>query len=226
MHYDVYSIQAETFMKILKPLLPNTEQGRILGKWDFQYGADSQGAYLFERFYKGLYREVFGKNGIGVNVSDYLQKETAVFIDFYDNFDRVLLQQESAWFNGEARDEIFRRVAKEELAVAPKSWGEDRQIPLSHIMLGGKLPRWLGFDRGPITMVGGRATVQQGQTYRSERRRTTFAPSFRLVTDMGTDVCRTNIAGGPSDRRFSRWYCSDLQNWIDGRYKTLTPTSA
>jgi hypothetical protein len=25
--------------------------------------------------------------------------------------------------------------------------------------------------------------------------------------------------GGPSDRRFSKWYCSDLENWIEGRYK-------
>jgi penicillin amidase len=58
--------------------------------------------------------------------------------------------------------------------------------------------------------------------YRTGNRSTTFVPSFRLVTDMATDECHTNLQGGPSDRRFSRWYCSDLENWRSGRYKTLS----
>jgi penicillin amidase len=35
----------------------------------------------------------------------------------------------------------------------------------------------------------------------------------------------TNLIGGPSDRRFSRWYCSGLQGWLDGTFKALRPTS-
>ena len=31
------------------------------------------------------------------------------------------------------------------------------------------------------------------------------------------------LIGGPSDRRFSRWYDSDTTNWLLGRYKTLRP---
>jgi acyl-homoserine lactone acylase PvdQ len=34
-----------------------------------------------------------------------------------------------------------------------------------------------------------------------------------------TDNIYTNMAGGPSDRRFSKWYCLDLDNWITGKYK-------
>jgi penicillin amidase len=33
------------------------------------------------------------------------------------------------------------------------------------------------------------------------------------------------MAGGPSDRRFSKWYCSDLENWISGKYKTIAVNS-
>jgi len=93
---------------------------------------------------------------------------------------------------------------------------------MNHLLLGGKLPRLLGFDRGPITAIGGRATIHQGQIYRSGGRVTTFVPSFRLVTDMATGEVYTNLQGGPSDRRFSRWYCSDLKNWLSGRYKTVS----
>jgi penicillin G amidase len=97
---------------------------------------------------------------------------------------------------------------------------------LENIFFGGKLPRFLGFDRGPITLIGDLATPHQGQIYESAGRKTTFAPSYRMVTDLATDEIHTNLAGGPSDRRFSKWYCSDLDNWINGRYKTLRPDAA
>jgi penicillin amidase len=43
---------------------------------------------------------------------------------------------------------------------------------------------------------------------------------------MGTDELHSNMAGGPSDRRFSRWYTSDLTRWIANEYKTLRPDLA
>jgi penicillin amidase len=94
---------------------------------------------------------------------------------------------------------------------------------MSHLLLGGKLPAYLGFDRGPITILGNRATIHQGQIYRAGNRTTTFCPSFRMVTDLSTEEIHSNLAGGPSDRRFSKWYCSGLKDWIKGDYKTVRP---
>ena len=54
-------------------------------------------------------------------------------------------------------------------------------------------------------------------------RETTFAPSYHLVTDMGSDAAWTNLPGGPSESRFSRYYRNDLPNWFTGTYKQLTP---
>ena len=223
MHADVYSLQAEQFMKILKPLLPETPQGKILHEWDLKYDAPSKGAFLFETFYKALYREVFGKNGFGETVTDYLAEETGIFIDFYANFDRILLSETSAWFDDRTRDEIFRRVAAGALNVETKTWGEVRKFTMTHILFGGKLPSFLGFDRGPIVGIGGRATIHQGQIYRSGGRVTTFMPSYRFVTSLSEDTFFSNLAGGPSDRRFSKWYCSDLENWLSYKYKKITP---
>jgi penicillin G amidase len=42
-----------------------------------------------------------------------------------------------------------------------------------------------------------------------------------LIADMGEDVLHTNLLGGPSDRRLSRWYCSGLDGWLDGSFKQL-----
>jgi penicillin amidase len=223
MHQDVYSLQAEIYMKILKPLLPDTEQGNILKAWDYCYDADSKGAFLFEQFYKQLYLDVFGKNGFGESVIGHLEGDTGIFIDFYNSFDRVLLKETSVWFGDKSRDELFKASAAKALDIIPEKWGKGRDFMLTHILFGGKLPLFTGFDRGPITGIGGRATIHQGQIYKSAGRKTTFMPSIRMVSDLADTICHTNMTGGPSDRRFSKWYCSDLDNWLHGRYKELNP---
>lgn len=225
MHADVYSLQAELFMPVLKPLLPDTPQGKMLAEWDFNYDTESKGAFLFETFYRALYHEVFGKNGMGEAVTRFLADETGTFVDFYANFDRVLLSETSAWFGEETRDQVFKRTAADALTVEAETWGAGRQFTMAHMLFGGKLPLFLGFDRGPITGKGGRATIHQGQIYRSAGRVTTFMPSFRFVTDLAGSQYRSNLAGGPSDRRFSKWYCSDLESWKTMTYKTVEPES-
>ena len=221
MHYDVLSLQAEQFMAILKPLLPDTAQGNILGDWDFCYKADSVGAYLFEEVYKALYREIFGTHGVGVGVIDQLEQETSIFADFYRNFDTILLSEKSSWFGGESRDELYTKIIGPALDTEIKTLGDVRKFMMTNILFGGKFPAFFGFDRGPIVGIGGRATIHQGQIYRSGNRTTTFFPSFRVVMDLADEQVYTNLAGGPSDSRFSKWYCSDLQNWIKGNYKIL-----
>ncbi len=226
MHADLYSLQAERFMAILKPILSTTEftentekKIEILRDWDLCYDAESQGAFLFEAFYKELYREVFGRNGFGEAALDFLYDESGTFIDFYQNFDRVLLSENSSWFGGLSREEIYAKVAEKSLAITPQTWGSRQQFTLSHMLFGGTFPRFLGFDRGPITGVGGRATIHQGQIYQSAGRVTTFMPSLRMVTEMNADTLHSNLIGGPSDNRFSKWYVSDLENWLNYRYK-------
>ena len=170
-----------------------------------------------------MLREVFGQGGLGVEQVNYLFEESGIFADFYGNFDRVLLAERSAWFGGRSREEIFREVAARALDVDPQPWGESRRMTLFHLMLGGKLPRFLGFDRGPIPLPGGRATISQGQVYRRNGRTTSFAPGFRFVADLSEDGAHTSLCGGASDRRFSGRYCSELEKWRTGSYKKLSP---
>lgn len=220
-HFDLHSPQADAFMEVLGPLLPDTPHGRLLAAWDRTYAADSRGATLFEAVYRSLVRVVFGDGGLGRDVVDHILAETGLFNDYYANLDRILLSPTSAWFAGRPRDELFRQALTEGLAEAPRPYGETRRVMLSHLLFGGKLPRFLGFDRGPIALPGSRATIPQGQIFRSAGRTTTFSPSYRFVADLGETCLHTNLAGGPSDRRFSRWYISDLENWMQGIYKVL-----
>ncbi len=220
---DVTSIQARELMAILRPLLPDTEAGLLLRDWDCRYDPESRGATLFERFWRRLLLAVFGDGdgGLGREVVRHLLDGTGVFADFYDNFDRVLKDEGSPWFAGRDRAALFRAAFDAAATEPVPPWGEVNRVTLTHILFAGKLPRFLGFDRGPVPLAGGRATPRQGQVYSSGGRVTSFAPSYRLIVDLATEVAHTILAGGPSDRRFSKWYCSELEAWLEGRYKTL-----
>ncbi|MEB2285692.1 MAG: hypothetical protein B6D46_09035 [Polyangiaceae bacterium UTPRO1] len=225
MQMDVRSPHAERFMAILRPLLPTTPAADILRTWDCSYDTASVGATLFERFYRGLVREVFGAV-CGAEVVRHLVGETAILADFYYNLDRILLAERSVWFGDETRDAIFARVIARSLDGPLTAWGREQRVMMKHPMLGGRLPVWAGFDRGPIPLRGNRATIHQGQVYRSGGRVTSFAPSYRMVTDFAATCSHTSLAGGPSDRRFSPWYASEVDDWLAGRFKTLAPGSA
>ena len=219
---DVVSPQAARFMAILRPLLPPGEHGDVLRAWDGRYDPDSRGAALFERFYRALLLEVFGRL-CGTDVVHFLTGETGILADFYLNFDRVLLDAGSVWFGDEGRDTVFARVASHALTGTIDTWKDRQTLRMQHLVLGGRLPLWVGLDYGPIALRGGRATIHQGQIYRSGGRTTSFAPSYRLVTDLGESSARTCLAGGPSDRPFTRWYTSGIADWLAGRFKTLRP---
>jgi penicillin amidase len=225
MQMDVLSPHARRFMEILRPLLPVTPAADILRAWDCRYDPASIGATLFERIYRGLVRDVFG-SVCGADVMRHVTGETAILADFYYNLDRVLLAEQSVWFGGETREEIYARVLARSLDGPLTTWGTEQRVMMKHLMLGGRFPVWLGFDRGPVMLPGNRATIHQGQVYRSGGRVTSFAPSYRLVTDLGDESIHTCIAGGPSDRRFSPWYTSGIDDWLAGSFKTLRPGPA
>lgn len=221
MHYDLYSLQAERLMKIIGPLLPDTAKGRILKTWDLRYHADSAGAMLFESVYRAVIDVVFGDHGVGRAVVGYVFSETSLFNDYYAILDHILAKQSSAWFDGKAREALIKQGIEEGLRVDPLPYGRTRSITLVHLLFGGKLPKFMGFDYGPLGLPGCRATIPQGQIFKNAGRLTTFSPTYRFITDLASDEVHTNLAGGPSDRRFSKWYVSDLKNWYEGNYKVL-----
>ena len=220
--YDVYSLHAEEFLSAFGPLLPEggTARAELLA-WDFRYDVDSMGAGLFEDFYAEVRQAIFGGDGLGGEVFAHLVSQTGIFNDFYERFDRILLDWSSAWWEGKNPGE----VAAHALDVAgdrPRvRWGDRNKMQVPHLLFGGKLPSFLGFDAPEVELPGGRATPHQGQLFQSDGRQTSFAPSVRIMADMGEAVLYTNLPGGPSDRRFSGHYASGWKRWRAGTYKRL-----
>ena len=223
MHYDLYSRQAAAFMEIIQPLLPEGEKSAILKNWDCRYDASSLGATLFENIYMELLKLVFGENGMGVEIMEHVIKESSMFAMLHGNFDRVLLNEESVWFGGRTRHEIYQTAIERGLKKQCVPYGQTTSMYFPHILFGGKLPKIFGFDFGPYELIGSRATIPQGQLYKVAGRPASFAPTFRMIVDFATEAIHTNIAGGPSDRRFSKYYTMGMQNWIEGRYEVFKP---
>jgi penicillin amidase len=178
-----------------------------------------------------LIEEVFGAGsdgcpgGLGAAVVAHLMDKTPFLAEMYWNVDQVLLSDRSPWFGGRSRTQIYRAALAKALRHphGRDHDGHERgvRVVLKHILFGGMLPLRLGFDRGPIVLKGGRATVHQAQVYHNKGREVAFAPSYRFVADLATDDAHTTLPGGPSDRRFSKWYARGLLDWLHGRYRTL-----
>ncbi len=225
---DLYSLHAERLMKLFNPLLPDVPAAELLRSWDLCYDCDSRGATLFEDVYRALLRRVFGEGLLGADTWDAIVDLTSTLTDYYHVFDNVLLGDDPTWFPGAGRNAVFEELLRETLTqVEPERvsrWGDRQRVMMNNIFFNGALPRWLGFDWGPLELPGNRATVVQGQSFRLAGRATTFAPSWRMITDLGTDEVHTALPGGPSGRRFSKYYLTDLERWIHGDYKILKPT--
>lgn len=223
LQFDLQSTQAGQFLEVARPILarfPGEPNAKFLAEWDLSYRDDSPGPTLFEAFYRALIEEAFGGHW-GPSVMEHLLDHSGILLDSYGLFDRVLLGEASAWFGGRTRAEVYEAALARVMKAPARPWGEGRGMILKHLVLGGKLPRWLGFDRGPIPLKGGRATVHQGQFASKRGRASTFGPSYRLIADLATDEMHTTLPGGPSDRRTSRWYASGLLDWLEGRYRVL-----
>ncbi len=221
-HYDLYSIQAEKLMKIILPLITDTKKGKILKEWDLHYKSDSVGATLFENVYRTMIETVFGDYGFGRDTVKYLFTETSIFNDYYGNFDNILLNKKSCWFKFGSRDDLLRSIITEGLKKKSPEYGKTRKIYFKHLLFADKIPSFFGFDYGPVELPGSRATVTQGQIFKSAGRTTTFSPSCRIIADMADEYLHTNTTGGNCDRPFSKWYKNNNSDWLHGIYKKLS----
>ncbi|MBN1647239.1 MAG: penicillin acylase family protein [Spirochaetales bacterium] len=216
---DLYSLQAELFLQQARPYLAGQAGGQVLLDWDCRYDAESTGAVCFERYYRKLVELVFCGQKRNRQVFDYLWDETNAFNFLFGFFDRILLQDETPWFSKEEKAAYIQAALKDSLSRKPVKMKQYRKVMMKHVFFGNVLPSFLGFDHGPVFFGGSRATVNQGQFFRSAGMDTSFCPSFRLVADMKENAAYTNYVGGATDRRYSRLYLNDLKNYLRGIYR-------
>lgn len=224
--YDLISLQARDLLEVFLPHLPDGELKDRLSAWDCSYPPESLEATLFTRLYRRVLLEIFGQpeGGIGWRRMLYLCTRAGFSIPVVTAIDNLLHQEQSRWWAGRDKGELIRRAA-EKMAGEPEiPWGMMNAFKFTNRFFEGQLVgRALGFHSADMPMPGCHATPFQGHLLRVATRESTFAPSYHFVTDLGTDEAWTNMPGGPSESRFSRWYKSDIPRWVAGHYKRLAP---
>lgn len=227
LQYDLVSVQARDLLAIWLPLLPDGLLRRRLESWDHRYAADSREATLFQRLYRYVMMEALGDNrGIGWRRMLYLCSRAGFSIMVLTAADRLLLDPGAAWWRSRDLAEIVRRAAGrlEETGAdgQDQAWSEVNNFHFTDRFFGGhQVGHMLGFNSRRFPMAGNHATPFQGHVLQTATRESTFAPSYHFVADLGTDEAWTNLPGGPSESRFSRYYKSDVPLWLEGRYKRL-----
>ncbi len=211
---DRRSAQAERYLVGMIAHAPDAETLELLDGWDGDY-AHPAGAF-FEAFYRELVLDVL-RGRLGGAMADYLWQHSGIIAGFHRLFDDMLLDDECPWYV-DSRQDTWRRVMAKVVQAGPAPLPAFR---MENILLGRKVP---GVAKGPFTMRGSRASILQFQAYHVAGRFTTFAPSYRFITSMDTDEASTIVAGGPSDRPFTRHYASEVQNWLAGILLPLRPS--
>ncbi len=229
LQYDVMSMQANDLLPVLLALVEDGPLKRSLASWDRRYGPDSTEATLFQHFYRNVVLEIFGhEKGIGWRPMFYLCTRMGYSTMVLTAVDRTLRKVTSAWWRGRDKGELVRRAALRAEKEPVQKWSEFNSFHFTNRFFGGgkgRTKQLLGFRSKPIGMPGCHATPFQGHLLTTATRESSFAPSYHFVTDLGTDEAWTNLPGGPSENRFSKWYKVDIARWLSGQYKRLAPKS-
>lgn len=221
--YDVTSLHAADLLPVL---LAHVEDGpfkRRLQAWDRRYTPESTNATLFNNFYRHVLLEVFGhEQGIGWRRMFYLSTRLGFSSLVLTAADRTLRKVTSSWWRKRDKGEMIRRAAERAALEPDQPWANVNAFHfVNRFFSEGITGRLLGYRSPRTPMPGCHATPFQGHLLATATREATFAPSYHFVADLATDEAWTNLPGGPSESRFSKWYETDVPRWIAGEYKRL-----
>ena len=225
LQYDVTSLQARRLLPIFLPHVAEGTFREALGNWDFRYNPESTEATMFQHLYRHVVLEIFGhEEGIGWRRMFYLCTRMGYSSMILSAIDNLLCEDKSLWWIQRDKGEMIR-IAAERAAEEPvKTWGEVNSFHFANRYFEkSRIGRLLGFNTDSMPMPGCQATPFQGHLMATATRESSFAPSYHFVTDMGTDQAWTNLPGGASESRFSKWYRTDIRRWSQGEYRLLIP---
>lgn len=225
LQYDLTSLQARKLLPVFLPCIPEGEFKQLLADWDLRYVPESTAATAFQHLYRKVVLEIFGhEEGIGWRRMFFLCTRMGYSTMILTAIDNLLANADSLWWDSRDKGELIRAAAEQAAAEPLVPWSEANAFHFANRFFeNSRVGRLLGFHSERKAMPGCQATPFQGHLLATATRESSFAPSYHMVTDMGTHEAWTNLPGGPSESRFSKWYRTDIERWLSGAYKRLLP---
>jgi penicillin amidase len=225
LQHDLLSVQARDLLSVFLEHLPEGTVKQKLTGWDCRYSPDSREATLFQRLYVNVIIEVCGQEHIlGWRRALYICTRAGYSTMVLAAIDRLIMSDDSPVWRTIDKGELIRKAANRLAGFEPVPWSQFNNFQFTNRFVESRrVGRLLGFNSKRIPMPGCHATPFQGYVFQTATREQTYAPSYHFVTDMSCNHAWTNLPGGPSESRFSRFYQSDVERWIAGEYKKLGP---
>ncbi len=225
LQYDVVSVQARRLLPIFLPHVPAGSLRDLLLAWDTSYTPDSIAATMFQHLYRHVVLEIFGhEKGIGWRRMLFLCTRMGYSSMILTAIDNLLCQERSLWWSNRDKGELIRTAAERATEEPEEKWGETNSFHFANRFFeGSRVGRLLGFNSDKMPMPGCQATPFQGHLLTTATRESSFAPSYHFVADLGTNEAWTNLPGGASESRFSKWYRNDIPRWANGEHRRLVP---
>jgi penicillin amidase len=228
----IYRLIMDTIRPSLEQLKrdSSSRSAAELMEWDGNYAKNSTGAVIYEEIYLDIMNEVYGESVFGREAWRLISYNSDLFLMFASTFDRPIFDTDTdplRVFEDESREELFRRIADQvvyrydSMQTTPK-WGEYSNFTMGNILFREKKPfAWFGYDYGPVESDGARGVVCQVGISEVHGRRKAFAPSWRMVSDLGQDFVTTTLPGGPSGSRWSPLYTIGIDDHFNARHKQI-----
>ena len=225
LQYDLVSVQARDLLEVFLPSLPEGELKQKLENWDYRYAIDCEEASLFQRLYINVLMEVCGNEHVmGWRRALYICTRAGYSTMVLAALDRLLLSDDVPFWESLDKGQLIAQAAKKMADFQPIPWGERNYFQfINRFFDMPSVGRLFGFESKRLPMPGCHATIFQGHVLHTATREQTFAPSYHFVSDLGADEVWSNLPGGPSESRFSKFYQSDIARWIAGEYKCVAP---
>jgi penicillin G amidase len=226
MQFDNRNGIAPTLVAALRRLPARPAQAELLFDWDFQQGADSAAAALFNVFYRNLLLRTFDElpDGRGIDANDR----------WWIVFDTLLDEPTSPWWDETATSTVEDRDATLGQALADAvaelsslqgddpgkwRWGGLHQLALTNATFGtsGIAPiEWL-FNRGPAETAGGSSIVNATGWSPLDGYGVDWVPSMRMIVDLSNlDESRWVQLTGNSGHAFHPNYDDQFPLWRVG----------
>ena len=222
--YDLVSLQARDLLAVFLPHMPESSFKQQLATWDWNYHPARVEPTMFLNLYRAVLLEVFGhETNIGWRRMVYLITRVGYSTMVLTAIDRLLMREDSLWWEGREKGELIRRAAERAAAAPAAPWSTTNGFHFMNRFFSNWLVgRALGMHTGAIAMPGCHASPFQGHLLKTSTRESTFAPSYHFVTDLGSDDAWTNMPGGASESALSPYYKNDIPRWRNGIYKRLS----
>jgi penicillin amidase len=234
MQGDAKNLNAETLVPALLTVDLDTDhtetRDHFLTSWDFQDGADSQAAAVFEWFWWNLLMDTFNDD---LPIEYWPEGGSR----WYEVMRTLVEQQNSAWWDDkesetviETRDDILTRAFEETVEQMQKeygknlenwpTWGELHTATFRNASLGysGIGPIEALFNRGPFATSGGEGIVNAtGWSLGSFA--VDWLPSMRMIVDLGNlKNSITTHTTGESGHAFHPHYIDMAPLWANIEY--------